>query len=269
MLPGASFATLEVVLERRVAPLRPPPRVPAPPAPAATEVRVDEDAGRVQDAAQSWPAETFELAEDCVDERPRVAPRADVLSRPLEHGASRGHGRLVRLAGEALVGEQAVDRGEIAQRCRHGQSGRRAFYAPQARAGARGAAPSAAAAPQRRPGAPPRGRACPPTTPAAIFATTEIEAADPEMTRGDDLGRGGHAREVAADRAHEADLRRRLELRPQPGRRRRPPQARGRARPRPRATARSTGSWASDMSGKRRPRARRPRPTKAATCPAG
>ncbi len=74
-----------------------------------------EDAGRVQHAAQRRPPRAGELLESRIDERAGVAARPDLLARSLESRARRRQRELVRLRGQALVAQQLVDRGQIAE----------------------------------------------------------------------------------------------------------------------------------------------------------
>ena len=117
VLPRPARAGLEVVLEVRVAAADlddalergPGERRPA-------EVRVDDHAGRVEHAPQRRAREPLELGARGLDEIAGIAAGPDRLPRPLERGARRGGRERVRRGGEHLVGEQPVDRREVAQR---------------------------------------------------------------------------------------------------------------------------------------------------------
>ena len=190
---------------------------------------MDEHAGRVQHAPERRPARARELGERRLDQRrrdhrPPGSPRAPARARS---APPRPRARAAR--------PRAARRG-AARRPTAGRGGSRGECRKRARAGAR----------QRRRGAPrrPRARASwsifSGRTPAAMFVTTEIPRQRMPMCRAAmHLLHGRHAREVAADRAHEADLGRRLELRARARRRTRPRRARCPSRRPPRARARA------------------------------
>ncbi len=115
VLPRPARAGVEVELEVRVAAADldgalqrgPGERRPA-------EVRVDDHARRVEDSPERRDAEPVELGASGGDGIARIAARLDRLPHPLERGARRGGGELVRRGGEHLVAEQPIDRRKVA-----------------------------------------------------------------------------------------------------------------------------------------------------------
>ena len=81
----------------------------------ATEVRVDDHAGRVQHAAQLRTPRGRELAQRPLDEVARIGARPDLLARPLERRPRRLDRVRVRLARQPLVAQELVHRREVAQ----------------------------------------------------------------------------------------------------------------------------------------------------------
>ena len=250
ILPRAALSALDVVLEVRVAgaDLR-DARERGLRERRAAEVRVHEHAGRVQDAAERRPPRAGELLEHRVLERPRLAARPDLRPRALEHGA---RGRRTRArAGSAARRSSARSRStEGRSRSERGQA-RRSVAAPRSYAArTREELAQERGEPGLRLGSDlehllvtelpvhdARGH---------VRHDRDPEAADPHVPSRDHLRNRGHSREVAADRAHEADLRRRLELRPEPGRVHALADLDARAgAAASRAAARSSGSYAS------------------------
>ena len=81
----------------------------------ATEVRVDEDAGRIQHAPKRRLTRAAELGENRVDDRSRIRTGLDLLPRPLERRPRGRQHELARLGGQPLVAEQLVHRREVAE----------------------------------------------------------------------------------------------------------------------------------------------------------
>ena len=82
----------------------------------ATEVRVHEDPCRVQHAAERGTAHARELLQHSLDEWARLPACPDLLPCPLENDAGRGDRELVRLLGQAIVGQEPIDRWERTKR---------------------------------------------------------------------------------------------------------------------------------------------------------
>jgi hypothetical protein len=76
---------------------------------------VDDDPGRVQDAAQAGRAGPLELLERALGEVARLLPGAYRFTRARERGPGGGDRERPGRGGEALVAEQLVDRGKVAQ----------------------------------------------------------------------------------------------------------------------------------------------------------
>ncbi len=116
ILPRAAPTGREVVLEVRVAArhlLHPCERGVWKRRPA--EVRVDDDAGGVEEASKLRAPSRRELGADPLPEVARVAPRADLLPGEREDRPRGVDGGRVRVAGETPVARKLVDGGEIAQ----------------------------------------------------------------------------------------------------------------------------------------------------------
>ena len=115
-LPRAALAGLEVELEVRVRPAdlhHPLERGSRERRPA--EVRVDDHAGRVEDPPQRRRPEAVELGTRRGRDVARVAAGEDRRARTLERSARGGRRQRSRRFGQRLVGEQPVDRREVAQ----------------------------------------------------------------------------------------------------------------------------------------------------------
>ena len=164
-----------------------------------------EDAGRVEHAAQRRPPRSCELLEHEFGDRAGVRSRRDVHACPREDRPGGGDREVVRLGREPLVTEQLVDGGQVAQ-----------LHAESVGTSSRRSAVTRAGSPRAdlehglvldllRQDA---GR--------HVRDDREPEDADTHVARRDDLLHRRHPHEVAADRPHEADLRGRLELRPEP-----------------------------------------------------
>ena len=254
ILARAALAALEVVLEVRVA------RADLDDARErgvrerrAPEIRVHENAGRVEHAAQRGPARAGELREDASTSAPG-SPPAPISSRARSSTAraARDH-ELVRLGCEPLVAEQLVDGGQVAELHAEsvGTSSRRsAVSEPAARAAD---LEHRLVVDLLRQDA--RGH---------VRDDGDAEHANAHVPRGDHLLHRRHPDEVAADGAHEPDLRRRLELRPEPRRvdaladarcrAAQPPPAPGRAAPgRTRRSCPGSAARASRRSARRAP----------------
>jgi hypothetical protein len=94
----------------------------------AAEVRVDDDAGRVDRRAKARCACRRELALDSLDEVSRIRAGADLLARPVERAPCRGDDeRPRRGAGETCVFDELVHGRQVAKlharKCRTGEIG--------------------------------------------------------------------------------------------------------------------------------------------------
>ena len=81
----------------------------------AAEIRVDDDAGRVQDAAQARGTRGSRDRERTLDEVARLVAGAHLLARPVERLARGRDGGLVAERRQPLVAHERIHRGQVAQ----------------------------------------------------------------------------------------------------------------------------------------------------------
>ena len=111
ILPRPALARGEVVLEVRVATARlDDPRERLLRQRRAAEIRVDDDARRVENATQPRLPRISQLVPQPRREVTRIRPRPDLLPRPLDHRACRVHRERV-----ASLACELVHRGQIAK----------------------------------------------------------------------------------------------------------------------------------------------------------
>ena len=132
ILPRSAFPPLEVVLEIRVpgTDLR-DARERSVRERSAAEVRVHDDAGRIEDAPQHRLAIPLEPRERRLHEVARIATCSDLLAGLLQRRTGRGDGRRMRLTGDSLVAQKLVDRRQISKRA-HAQESRPSQAEPSA-----------------------------------------------------------------------------------------------------------------------------------------
>ncbi len=81
----------------------------------AAEIRVDEDAGRIQHAPKRRLPRAADLDENGVDDRSWIRAGLDLVPRLLENGPRGRQHELAGLGGEPLVAEQLVHGGQVAK----------------------------------------------------------------------------------------------------------------------------------------------------------
>ena len=91
----------------------------------AAEIRMNQNAARVEHAAQRWTHGCGKLDKGCLDEVAWISTVPDRAARPLEHGPRRRDGERVRKAREPGIGDEAIDRRKRAQGRGHARKSRR------------------------------------------------------------------------------------------------------------------------------------------------